>query len=625
MRSIRRRADRRAARAARDGLRTGVLVGALLLAGCGPEIPTPLPSAGTPDATPRRGGTVTVASFGDIRSLDPANVSDGLSPQILEAIFAGLVDYDEDGRIVPDLAERWVVEDEGRTFRFFLRPNVRFHDGDEVTAADVKRSVERALHPSAPNPSSSYYASIDGYDAFAQEKVDELRGVSVEGRYVVTFHLRETDATFLPLLAMPFLRPVCKSGGARFSDTWHPCGAGPFRLPSDGWQRGREVHVVRHDGYFRPELPYLDGVRFVFRVNQTTQRFKFARGEQDVLRDFLAPDLPRFQADPRWSPFGERETDKQILGEAMNTEMPPFDNVEVRRAVAAAIDRDELRRVRAASLTAANQPVPPAVMGHDASLRGQRYDYEAALEHMRRAGYPFDPVTKTGGYPHVIPYLVYGQSLHEATSQVIAQQLAKIGIRIELRLVNYPTFLALRGRRGASAFGPGFWSQDYPEAESFLEPLFHSRSINDENSNNWSFYANPRVDELVDRAKRELDDDRRRAVYSEAQRILCDDAPWAFTAYYHGYAQWQPYVRNYRPHPMWMQDMKRAWLDRPTESQARAALFFGTGATGLPRMLARMFTGDDPTTAANEPRNVHANLHRNGPQDVHDAIGGVAP
>ncbi len=218
MRSIRRKAER--------GVlgRTGAFVGALLAAGCGPEIPTPLPSAGTPDATPRRGGTVTLASFGDIRSLDPANVSDGLSPQILEALFAGLVDYDEDGRIVPDLAERWVVEDEGRTFRFFLRPNVRFHDGDEVTAADVKRSVERALHPSAPNPSSSYYASIDGYDDFTQAKVDELRGVTVEGRYVVAFHLRETDATFLPLLAMPFLRPVCKSGGARFS-TWAPCSA----------------------------------------------------------------------------------------------------------------------------------------------------------------------------------------------------------------------------------------------------------------------------------------------------------------------------------------------------------------------------------------------------------------
>src|SRR5262249_17882534 len=126
---------------------------AMSVAGCSTEIPAPIPAATEGSPPPRRGGVVTVASFGDIRAIDPANISDGPVPQILEALFAGLVDYDHDGKIVPDLAERWTVEDGGRTFRFFLRKGVRFHDGDEVTAEDVRRSVERALHPSAPNPS----------------------------------------------------------------------------------------------------------------------------------------------------------------------------------------------------------------------------------------------------------------------------------------------------------------------------------------------------------------------------------------------------------------------------------------------------------------------------------------
>lgn len=568
-----------------------MLVGPLVGTGCSSPLPDPIPAEGTSGVTPRRGGSLTVASFGDIRSLDPANVSDGLSPQILEALFAGLVDYDTQGRIVPALAERWTIEDDGRTFRFFLRENARFHDGEIVTADDVKRSVERALHPSAPNLASSYFSSIVGYDELTSGKAEHLSGVEVEGRFVVTFHLKDPDATFLSVLALPQLRPVCKSAGTRYTDGWHPCGAGPFKLPEDGWERGREVVVVRHEGYYEPGHPYLDSVHFLFRVNQTTQRFKFARGEQDVLRDFLAPDLPRFQADPRWNPYGRQDADSEILGEVMNTEMPPFDNVEVRRAVASAIDREELRLVKAASLSVANQAVPPSVMGHDDRLRGQRYDYRAALEHMRRAGYPYDPVTKTGGYPHVIPYLVYQQSLVEFFAQVLAQQLAKIGIRIEIRLVNYPTFLALRGRRHTTAFGPGFWMQDYPEAGSFLEPLFHSKSINDEDSNNWAFYKNPRVDELLDRAKRELDEGRRKKLYSEAQEILCDDAPWAFTTYFHGYAQWQPYVRNYEPHPMWTHDLKQVWLD--PKAPPRKSAWIGDGAWRTILALGRRGSSQD--------------------------------
>ncbi|MDB4938549.1 MAG: Dipeptide-binding transporter, periplasmic substrate-binding component [Labilithrix sp.] len=559
---------------------------ALSLAGCSNELPAPIPTA-HPDATvPRRGGTLTSASFGDLRTLDPANVGDGLVVQMLEEMFAGLVDYDQDGKIYPDLADHWTVSDDGTSLRFVLREGVRFHDGEEVTADDVKRSVERALHPTAPNPYSSYFASIVGYTDFTEKKAEHLEGVSVEGRYVVTFKLDKPDAAFLPLLAMHPLRPVCRSGGTRYLDTWHPCGAGPFKLLPGGWDRGRQITLVRHEGYFRPGLPYLDEVRFLFHVNQTSQRFKFTTGDLDILRDFLSPDLPRFQADPRWKAFGEYELDKQLAGLAMNTEMAPFDNVELRRAVATALDREQLTLVRAANLRPAWFPVPPAVEGYDPTLKGQHFDLAEALEHMKRAGYPYDPVTRTGGYPHPIPYLTYSQGLDEYMVQVTQQQLARIGIRLDVRIVNYAAFLALRGRRHQVAFGPAFWTQDYPEAGSFLEPLFHSKSINDEDSNNSAFYKNPRVDELIDRARRELDRGRRMKIYGEAQELICDEAPWAFTHHYRFYAQWHPYVHDYKPHPMWTTDPRGTWVDRLAGPVAARALFSGDA-------LAKLF-GDGP-------------------------------
>jgi ABC-type transport system substrate-binding protein len=583
----------RSIRASSSRLARGVVLAlGLATAGCSKELPAPIPTAHPGDPTPRHGGMLTSATFGEIRALDPANMGDGLVPQILQSMFAGLIDYDLDGKIVPDLADHWTVSEDGTTFRFVLREGVRFHDGDEVTADDVKRSVERALHPSAPNPFSSYYASLAGYDRFVAKKSDHLDGVIVNGRYVVTFQLDKPDSSFLPVLAMHPLRPVCKSGGDRYSDTWLPCGAGPFKLLPGGWDRGREITVVRHEGYFRPGLPYLDAVRMVFHANLTSQRFKFATGEQDLLRDFLAPEILKFQADPRWKPYGEYELDKQVAGLSMNTEMAPFDNIELRRAVAAALDRDQLILIRASNLRPAHVPIPPAVEGYDPTLVGQQFDLAAALEHMKRAGYPYDPVTRTGGYPKPIPYLTYSQSLDEYMVQVVMQQLARIGIRLDVRIVNYSTFLALRGRRHETVFGPAFWAQDYPEAGSFLEPLFHSRSINDEDSNNTAFYANPRVDELIDRARRDLDPAQRKKIYREAQEIICDEAPWAFTHYYRFYAQWHPYVHDYKPHPMWTTDPTRTWIDRTTGRIAARSIFTGDA-------LAKLF-GDG--TARGAPR-----------------------
>lgn len=561
-------------RAAPERLLVGLVLSASLALGCEDKLPDPIPPAHPDSAAPaQRGGTLTLATFGDTRAIDPANVADGLAPQILESMFAGLIDYDTSAKIVPDIAERWTVEDDGKTYRFFLREGVRFHDGEELTADDVKRSVERALHGSAPNPYASYYASIVGFEELNGKKADALPGVVVEGRYVVSFHLKEADATFLPVLALLPLRPVCKSAGTRYSDQWHPCGAGPFKLPPNGWQHGHALTVVRHDGYFKPGLPRLDAVRWSFHENQSTQQFKFLRGDLDVLRDFLSPDLNHYQADPRWKPFGEMDGDHQVLGESMNVEMPPFDNVEIRRAVSCALDRNALREVRAAALRVTNQVVPAGVFGYEPSFEGQTSSYPEALEHMKRAGYPYDPIAKTGGWPHVVPYVVYKQGLQEYMGQVVAQQLERIGIRIEIRVVNYPTFIALRGRRKGAPFGPAFWIQDYPDALSFLEPLFHSKNIADEDANNWSFYKNPRVDDIIDRAHKELDGDRRKVLYTEAQRIIVDDAPWAFTLNYHFFTQKQGYVREHHVHPTWMHDVTHAWIDRAVGPIGARALF----------------------------------------------------
>jgi ABC-type transport system substrate-binding protein len=490
-------------------------------------------------------------------------------------IFAGLVDFDDRAQIAPDLADHWDTEDGGRVYRFVLRQGVAMQDGEELTAEDVKRSAERALHPGTPDPNASYFDGLAGYQAFAEGRAEHIDGIVVEGRYLISFHLKEPDATFLPILTLHTLRPVCRTAGTRYSDAWLPCGAGPFRLLAGDWKRGTSLRVVRHEAYFQPGVPYLDAVEWTFNMPVLAQRFRFEAGELDAIRDLTQADQRRFAADPLWRPLGAADADISVYGESMNTRMPPFDNVEVRRAVAAAINRERYRLLKPGFMTVLTQLVPPGVPGHDPTVEGQRYDYPAALEHMRKAGYPYDPDTGKGGWPRPIEYPLYDGGLLVYTAQVLQQDLARIGLRIELKLMSWQAFLAVQERPLSAALSQANWQMDYPDPSSFFDPIFTTGAMGPESGHNTSFYSNARVDDLVARARREIVPDRRRQLYREASTILSDEAPWAFAYSAHAFHVHQAYVHAYRPHPVWPLEVNRTWIDRAGRALERA---LGRGA-----------------------------------------------
>ena len=544
---------------------------AALACACNEPVPAPLASAG--NASPARGGELHLASFADIKSLDPAVTSDTLTGEAIELIFAGLVDFDDEGHVVPDLAERFERSDDGTVYRFFLRDDIYFHDGSPVTAAECKRSIERALSPDTPGSSSQFFDRIAGFEDYTNRRAPHLAGVVVEGERVLAIRLREPDAAFLPKFAMQMLRPVCPSAGDRYDDQWRPCGAGPFKL--DAWDRGRSLRVVRFDKWWQPGKPWLDAITYSYSMALVTQRYKFEQGALDIDRELTLPDSYRFQGDPRWKPLGGYDTIPSINGEAMNVEMPPFDNVEVRRAVAAAIDRDELRMLKTTAIIPLYRVLVPVLGGDDPNFPAQKHDYAAALEHMRRAGYPYDPKTGEGGWPKTIVYPVYKQGFYEYSAQVLQQQLAKIGIRIEIKVVSFPTQLTITKRRGTTAMSPQGWSQDYPDPSDFFEPIFSTSAINDEDSNNYSFYSNPKLDDLIDRGRRELDPKRRKAIYDEADAIVCRDAPWAMEYQYRYYGVHQPYVRGLRWSAVWPNYVRDVWLDKKPAMHARRSNVLG--------------------------------------------------
>jgi ABC-type transport system substrate-binding protein len=529
------------------------------------------------DRAPERGGTLRLANYGDVRSLDPAVAFDPVALPFLQLLFTPLVDYDRQGRIVPLLAKKLDVSEDGRAHTFELREGVRFHDGEELVALDVKRSIERALAPETPCPAPSFYASIAGYAAFHDGVKDasgtrvfapHLAGVSALGRYSLRIELSEPDATFLPALTLYFLAPVCRGAGAKYARDWQNqvCGTGPFRMQD--WAASREIVLRRHDGYFEPGKPHLDAIRWSLLVPPLSQRFKFERGELDHLRQFHSHDLRVYRSDPRWQPYGQWEPPKGVEAVFLNTQMKPFDDVEVRRAFAAALDWSRIIAARPDSVIA-RQMIPPAVAGHDPGFEGQTYDVTAALAHLKKAGFPFDPTTGTGGLPEPITFVgPTDTAIVETFAPIMQQQLARVGIRMKIKQLSYAAYLAETSQRGRAALGYAGWSMDYPDPSDFFEPTLATSAIQGEETQNRAFFSNSEFDTLLERAHREVRSEARRAMYRRCEEIVRDEAPWAIGFHQRWFEVTQPYVHDYLVDAKHTEDMRDVWIDAAARDRA---------------------------------------------------------
>jgi ABC-type dipeptide/oligopeptide/nickel transport system permease subunit/ABC-type transport system substrate-binding protein len=521
-----------------------VLVGAAVL----------LVATSSPDALPAPGahgsarGTLRVATTAAVSLLDPALANDEATRAVNDLVLATLVTWDDSGKLVPELAAGMTVEDDGRRYRFVLRPGLTFHDGSPLAAADVKRSLERTLHRDSPCPFASRYGGITGFAAFRAGKAGELAGVVVEDATTLTIQLAEPDAAFPALLALGFAAPVCPSMGA-FADrkaALPPCAAGPFQVVE--MVRGEHLVLRRFPGYAQADRVSLDGVEWLFDVPARAQRYRFEAGELDVVTDLTGIDAVRFAADPRWEPHRYWAERPVMQGIFLNTERAPFDDVHVRRAVALAVDGSVLAKVRP-DIEDLGRIVPPAVPGAGSEpLR--RHDLAAALAEMELAGLAYDPSSGRGGWREPIDYLTVPDTFEQTAAEVFRQQLGRIGLRVRLRMVSWAGLLALAGKRGEAQMGWRGWGADYPDPATFFEPLLMSASIQPEGSQNTSFFADDELDRVVAAARHEADAAARAALYERAETIVRDEAPLVPVYTTRALHLVQPWVRGYAPHPL---------------------------------------------------------------------------
>jgi ABC-type transport system substrate-binding protein len=258
----------------------------------------------------------------------------------------------------------------------------------------------------------------------------------------------------------------------------------------------------------------------------------------------------------------------------MNVELAPFDNVHVRRAVAAAIDRERWARARNYDIKPMGQIVPTMIAGYDKDLpHAQRFDLNKARREMQLAGFP-------NGLPDPINLWSSDSPTGRVYGELAQADLAKIGIKLQLKPVSFPVYLEETGKPKTAQMVAGGWSMDFPDASNCLS-LVSSSTKAERDSSNRSFYSDPWLDALLDRAIVERDPKKRVEMYKQANDFVADQAPWAIFCSTQGAQAWQPYVKGYRPHPVYEMPVDEVWLDLPRRRVAQREV-------GLPAAFARL-------------------------------------
>lgn len=499
--------------------------------------------------------------------LDPAEVNDSYSHEVARQIFDGLLEFDEDGRPVPALAASWTISDDRFMYRLTLRPDAHFqaksgredrptrNGGRAVTAEDVSYSLHRLLAHGYPNRKGKNYLVIKGAAAYNASQAASIEGIRVIATDTIEFTLDKPFTPFLSLLALNFAfivpREDVEALGEEFG--WNPVGAGPFAWAG----RASDTIVLRANQEYYRGRPYIDRIEFPV-ISDEIERFRRFKSGELMHNDVPDPEYKNVLQDPAWAPQFQEVSRWGIYYLGFDVTKSPFDNVRVRQAMNYAIDREAIvKLVINDRARVARGALPPGIMGFNQKLRGYAYDMEKARALLAEAGYPDGK-----GFPE-ITLQVNRDEIHIRTAEFVLANLRDIGISCRMKVVDFSELLAAVQSGQVPFFRMGF-TVDYPDPDNFLHSLFHSGNIGP--AGNYSRYANPRVDELLDRARFEIDSKTRVALYQQAEQLIVDDAPWVFVFHYTTHGIRQPYVHGMKVTPMGTPytAYRLLWISTPT-------------------------------------------------------------
>lgn len=492
---------------------------AILLAGCGSTNGVQTTSSASANQ-PVEGGTLRVGMEAEPGSLDPAREWSSAGMTIERSLFDTLVAFRRVGgdaglQLVPDLASSMpTVSPDGLHYVFHLRRDVKFAPpvNRVVTANDVKASFERMMRtPAAP---TSYYTPIKGAQAFVDGKASHIVGLQVLDGSTLAIDLQKRDPELLLALTESFASVVPIEYYEAHSKEvgQHPIGTGPFVL--SGWRPGQAIELKRNTNYAGPFPVYVDNIDVSF-VSATIGVLRVQKDQLDIIGDQIpSPDIVRLSADSTWKNQLTISPDMGLFFMFMNTQVKPFDNLGVRRALMWAINRDKLVKLQTGVAWSLDQLLPPGVAGYEKGLGAPYtgYDAQKAKQLLAQAGYP-------NGFTTTLT--CWNQDPLPKLMQSIQYDLSAIGIKANIKLLNQSNYFTMVGKPGEISLGIMGWVADFPDPSNFLPPLFTKAGIGGYNG---SFYSSPHTEALVAAAENTLDPAKRASTYAEVQRSILDQA-----------------------------------------------------------------------------------------------------
>jgi len=460
--------------------------------------------------------------------------------------FSGLVAFDPQLNLTPDLAESWDVSDDGMTYTFHLRANAKFHNGRAVTAQDFVYSLERALSPALKSDTAlTYLGDIMGAQEFAAGQADHVEGIKALDEHALQITIDAPKTYFLLKLTYPTAFVLDKEN-VESGEDWvrHPNGTGPYRL-TEWTSFDRIVYEANQDFYLgAPSIPYI-----VIRLYSGDSQRLYETGDVDMTGVY---SIERF-TDPTEPLHNELRTGVSLCTGYVtyDTTQPPFDDVNVRKAFSMAFNRQQyIDVVTNGHALPAQGLYPPGLPGFNIALRGLPYDPAQARELLTGSKYGVN-----------LPPIVFtnaGTGSYIGASVAALADMWKKNIDVTITVENIePNFYydqIYSGNHG-QLFSGG-WCADYPDPENFADVLFHTGA-----QQNSGGYSNPQIDSLLEAARVERNVTKRIEMYQQAEQMIVDDAAALFTVHWLSYELVKPYVKGYVLTPIDVPIERYMWLD----------------------------------------------------------------
>ncbi len=496
-----------------------VTLGVLCLAGCG--------SGSGGDES---GSGVLRATFGSFPDyLDPALSHSEEGWTAIYDTYIPLLTYKhaagkEGSEVIPGLARSLPkISADGKTYELRLRDGLRYSDGSPVRASDFTRAVERVFLLNSSG--SPFYTDIVGAEEFAESRQGGIPGIVADDQTgEITIHLARPRGTFLQELALPFVAPLPKGTPNEDLTSDPPPATGPYEIvsskPGRGWSYDRNPFWEKANAERMPEIPggHVDRIEVTVLRNPATQVSDVEAGTYDWMENPPSPDqYAAVKEKYEGTQFREEETESTYFF-WMNVTEPPFDDLEVRRAVNHAVDPRALERIYAGQLVGAQQILPPGMPGYE---RYELYPYD--LEKAKRMIAAANPADRQ------ITVWTDDETTQEEAGTYYAAVLEDIGFDVKLQVMNADNYFTIIGNASTPNLDTGWasWFQDYPHPNDFFQPLLSEESIFPTNTSNLSRIADPGLSAKIASLAEEPLDAGVEGEYADLDREFMEQAPWA--------------------------------------------------------------------------------------------------